>query len=114
MDIDKETREKIQELQLTEQNLQNFILQKQTFQVELNETISALEEIKKSEEEKIFKIIGQVMLKTKKSEITEELNKKKEIFELRIKSFEKQEKILTEKLEKTRKEIEEKFNIPKK
>ncbi|MEK6820651.1 MAG: hypothetical protein AABX71_02985 [Nanoarchaeota archaeon] len=42
MKLDKQTKEKIEELNMMEQNLQNFSMQKQAFQIELNETESAL------------------------------------------------------------------------
>ncbi len=108
MKLDKETQEKIQELNLIEQNLQNFSLQKQAFQVELNETESALEQIGKASGD-IYKIIGQVMIKAGKQEIFKELKEKEEILTLRLKSIEKQEKILIEKRETLKKDVEKKF-----
>lgn len=108
MKIDKDTQEKLQELQMAEQNLQNLLLQKQAFQMELNEVESASEETKKAEDE-IFKILGNIMIKAKKQEVLKELEEKKQIFHLRIKSLENHEKIFSEKLEKLKKELEEKF-----
>jgi len=72
--------------------------------MELSETQSALREIEKSGDE-VFKIIGQLMIKTDKENIEKELSNKKEILGLRMKTLEKQEKSLTEKLEKLREEI---------
>jgi len=95
---------KLQELQILEQKLQNSMMQKQAFQMELAETSSALKELEKSGEE-VFKIIGQLMIKSEKTKIKEELLNKQKILELRIKSFEKQENSLTEQLEKLRDEI---------
>lgn len=95
---------KIEELQLTEQNLQNLLLQKQVFQLELVETQTALEELKKSEGD-AFKIVGSLMIKAEKGALEKELSKKKELLELRIKSIEKQEKELREELNKKRSEI---------
>ena len=95
---------KIQEMQFLEQNLQNSILQKQAFQMELSETTSALKELDNSGNE-VFKIIGQLMLKTDKSKMREELSNKEKILELRIKSIEKQETSLTEQLDKLREEV---------
>ena len=62
---------KIQEMQFLEQNFQNLILQKQAFQMELSETNSALKEIEKAGDE-VFKIIGQLMIKTDKSSTKKE------------------------------------------
>ena len=98
------TEQKIQEMQILEQKLQNSIFQKQAFQMELAETESALKEIEKSGDE-IFKIVGQLMIKSEKSKIQGELSDKKKVLELRIKSFEKQENFLSEQLDKIRNEF---------
>jgi len=96
--------QKIQELQMLEHHLQQIVLQKQAFQMEVTETQSALKEIEKSGEE-IFKIIGQLMLKADKKETIEELNNKEKILSLRINTLEKQENSLSEKLEKAKEEF---------
>ena len=101
---DVKNDKKIQEMNILEQNLQNTLFQKQAFELELDETDSALNEIEKSGDE-VFKIIGQLMIKTEKSKIKAELLEKKKILELRIKSFEKQEAYLREKLDKITGEI---------
>ncbi len=95
---------KIQEMQMLEQNLQNQLFQKQAFQMELSETKSALKEIEKAGDE-VFKIIGQLMIKTDKAKTKEELSNKEKIITLRVKSIEKQETPLTKKLEDLQKEI---------
>ena len=89
MKLSKEAQEKVQELQLLEQNLQNFLSQKQTFQGQLMETESALEELEKSTT--AYQIIGNIMVASNKSELTKKLAEKKETLELRIKTIEKQE-----------------------
>mgnify|MGYP001573733989 CR=1 FL=1 len=42
---DKAKENKMQEVQMLEQNLQNILLQKQAFQIELRETKAALKEL---------------------------------------------------------------------
>jgi len=103
--IDKKTQEKIQELQMIEQTLQNLLFQSQAFQIELNETKSALEELKKTNKE-VYKIIGNIMISSRKEDIEKELEEKNKILDLRIKTLEKQEKILKEKLDNLRKDLE--------
>lgn len=102
--ISKETQEKIQQLQIFEQNLQNLLLQKQAFQFESNETENALEEVRKTKED-IYKLIGQVMLKASKQDIEKELSQKKDILNLRIKTIERQETRLKEETEKLREDV---------
>lgn len=107
--INQETQEKIQQIQMLEQNLQNLLLQQQAFQLELNETENALSEVSKTKED-IYKLIGQVMLKTSKQEIEQELKKKQDILSLRMKSMEKQSEHLRKESEKLREEVVKKIN----
>ncbi|HDI03042.1 MAG TPA: prefoldin subunit beta [Candidatus Pacearchaeota archaeon] len=100
---EKEREEILARIQLTEQALQNLLLQKQSFQLELLETENALSEVKSTKGD-VFKIVGPVLVKAKKEDLIPELEKKKEILELRIKSIEKQEQEMKEKLTKEREE----------
>ena len=91
----------IQEIQFLEQGLQNILFQKQAFQMELSEAKEALKELENSKDE-VFKVIGQIMIRSEKSKIKEELLSKIKIFELRMKNLEKQEVSLSERIEKIR------------
>ncbi|MBU4087030.1 MAG: prefoldin subunit beta [Nanoarchaeota archaeon] len=104
MNLDKETQEKIQELQILEQNLQQVTLQEQAFQQEIHETDSALSEIEKTSED-VYKIVGNIMIKIGKADISKELKEKKDILSLRLNSIEKQSSSLREKTEKLREEV---------
>jgi len=95
---------KIQEMQILEQSLQNILLQKQAFQMELSETKTALDSVKNSGDE-VFKIIGQLMIKSKKEAILDDLSNKKKLLDLRLKNLEKQEDSLTKQLEDLREEV---------
>jgi len=95
---------KIQEMQILEQNLQNFLLQKQAFDMELSETSSALKEIENAKDD-IFKLIGQLMIKADKNKVKEELLNKEKILDLRLSTIEKQEKSLMEKSTSLREEV---------
>jgi prefoldin beta subunit len=86
----KEQQEKIQQLQLIEQNLQNLLGQKQQFQSQMFELDGALKEIEVSPQ--AYKIIGGIMVLTEKEKLKKDLSEKKELVELRISSIEKQEK----------------------
>ncbi len=100
----EEQNQKIQQMQFLEQNLQAILMQKQAFQMELSETVSALKEIEKSEED-VYKVIGQLMIKVSKDKIKEELNNKKRLFETRMDSLTKQEESLTEQVNNLREGI---------
>ena len=104
MKMDEDMQKRVQTLQILEQNFQNILLQKQTFQVELNEASTALGEVEKSSQG-IFRVLGQVMLKADKEELKKELKEKKDVLDLRMKSIEKQEFSLREEIERIRGEI---------
>lgn len=95
---------KIQEIQILEQNLQNLMAQKQASQFELNETNNALEEVKKTKSD-AYRILGNIMIKSKPEDLVKELEEKKKILDLRISSIEKQEKLIGEKHLALREEI---------
>ena len=104
---DKDTQEKIGRLQLMEQNLQQLLLQKQQFQTQLIEITSAMEELKKTDQ--AYKIVGNIMVLSKKDELEKDLNTKKEMLDIRIKNIEKQEKIIKEKTQKMQDEVMKKL-----
>ncbi len=100
---EKQSEEKIAQLQLLEQNMQTFLMQKQQFQMQLSEIASALENLKDSS--KSYKIIANIMIDAKKGDLEKELKQKKEMLELRIKNLEKQEEGIREKSQKLQKEV---------
>lgn len=102
--INENLTKKIQELQIIEQTLQGLMMQRQTFQLELNETLSALEELANAKDE-VYKIVGQIMIKSKKDALDKEMKDKKNLLELRVKNLEKQENSLKDRLEKLREEV---------
>ena len=85
----EETQEKIQRLSMMEHSLQQFLAQKQQLQAQLLEIESALEELEKTDS--AYKIVGNIMVATEKAPLKEDLGKKKELAELKIKTVEKQE-----------------------
>lgn len=104
MEFDKETQEKIKELQMYEQNLNNLLMQKQAFQMELIEAENALLELGKANDD-VYKIFGNIMIKSNKNKIKEELEKRKDLVSLRLKSIEKQENTVTQQSEVLRNEV---------
>jgi len=99
-----ENQSKMEEMQMLDQKMNNLLMQKQAFQVELNETQSALEEVNKSGDD-VFKIVGQLMIKSDKTKVKEELSNKEKMLNLRLTTLEKQEESLMKELEKFREEF---------
>jgi prefoldin beta subunit len=104
MEVNKETENEIKELQMLEQNMQSILMQKQAFQSELGETENALQELNKSGDE-IFKIVGNIMIKSSKSDIIKDLEQKKDLISLRLKSLDNQEKSLEKSSESLREKV---------
>lgn len=98
MKMGKETEQSIAQLQLLEQNITTLAMQRQAFQGQLLEIENALKETEKASGT-VYRIIGNVMIASSKDEIKKDLESKKEMLDLRVKNFEKQEEKLKEKAE---------------
>ncbi|MFH1636953.1 MAG: prefoldin subunit beta [Candidatus Woesearchaeota archaeon] len=110
--MEKETEQKIVQLQMIEQNMQNYLMQKQNFQGQLLEVENALKELETAKG-KAYKIVGNVMVAADNAKLKKELNGKKDLLDLRIKSVSKQESALKEKAESLQKSLMEELK-PKK
>jgi len=98
-----ELQEKINKIQLVEQNIQAIAMQKQQVQTQLFEIESALKELEGSTDS--FKIIANIMVKTPKDKLKKELEDKKEVIDLRMQTLEKQEKQLKEAIKELQQEV---------
>jgi len=93
--MDKESKEKLSQLQNIEQNINTLIAQKQQFQsqdIEIDNAFSQVEDT-----ERIFRIIGNIMIESTKEKVKQELTEKKELTALRLKTLDKQEDKLRQK-----------------
>ena len=96
--------ELLNELQMQNQQLQTVLIQKQSLMIQSRETEKALEEIEKGCEE-IYKTIGPILVRTNREDIKKDLEESKEEVGIKLKSLEKQEAMLKERIKK----IQEKF-----
>ena len=96
-------QEKISQLSIMENSLQQFLAQKQQIQSQLLEVESALEELEKTDT--AFKIVGNIMVASEKKPLIEDLERKKELLEIRIKTVEKQEDSLRDKTRTLQEEV---------
>ena len=106
MHQDPKVAEKIEELQLLEHNIQNIAGQKQATQIELNEIETASEELEKSQDNEVFKISGNIMLKSNPKELLSELKEKKKLATLRLESVQKQEKRFEDRANELKDEVQ--------
>lgn len=103
MDITPETEKKLQQLQVFEQNLQALQGQRQALQLQISEIDSALEELKGTK--KAYKIVSTIMVASEIPKLKKDLESKKEVLQLRIKTMEKQEKSTKEKASSLQDEV---------
>jgi prefoldin beta subunit len=101
--MNEETQEKVNNLSMLEQNVQQLAAQRQSFQTQLIEVESAIEELGTSKD--AYKIIGSIMVKVEAEKLKEELESKKSLLNIRIKSVEKQEDMIKEKAKKLQEEV---------
>jgi prefoldin beta subunit len=72
-----------------EQQLQHILFQRQQFSAQLLEIESALEELK--EAKTAYKIVGNIMVGATPTDLVKDLEERKELIALRLKSIDKQE-----------------------
>jgi prefoldin beta subunit len=94
-----------QEYLILQQQLRNVLIQKEAIKLQISEIDTALSELEKTKEEKVYQVVGNVMIKKSKEEVEKELKESKEDLEIRVESLGKIEKDLIEKI----KNIEEKL-----
>lgn len=93
-------------LQQVQQQLQTILQQKAQFEMAVREAKRAQEEIADSPEDAVmYMSVGTIMMQKKKDVVNTKLGEKVETLELRIKSLEKQEKLLQGKFEQLQAQI---------
>lgn len=103
--LDEETQGQIQQLQMLEQNFQQLLMQKNAFSMEANETDLVISEVEKTGGE-IFRIVGgQVVIKSDKKTILDDMNRKRGLISKRLDTIESQEKEFSEKIEEIREDV---------
>jgi prefoldin beta subunit len=93
-------------LQQVQQQLQTILSQKAQYEMAAREAKRAAEEIKDlPDDAAMYMSVGSVMMQKKKDTVNAKLSDKVETLELRIKSLEKQEKMLQGKFEQLQAQI---------
>lgn len=95
--MEKEAQELLVRLQGQNQQLQTILLQKQSLQIQANEIDNALEELEKAKDD-VFHLVGPVLIKSEKEKLKKELKDSKEDVDLKIKTLERQEKKIRERM----------------
>jgi len=90
-----QVQERLLRLQQLQQTLQAVLTQKQQLELELTEVEQASSELGNlTEDAVIYKSIGSLLVKSEKPKVTQELNERKELLNMRITVLGKQEERL--------------------
>lgn len=107
-----ENQQMLQSAAILQQQLQNILTQKEAMGIQVLEIKKALDELAKSGEKEIYKIAGPILIKSQKTDVLKELRERDEMFDLRLKSLEKEEKRIKLKLEELRERLAKGFKQP--
>ena len=100
-------QEQLAEFQSSQQQLQVLMSQKAQTDMLLKETERTLDALGKlSEGEKVYKAVGRILILSEKSKVSSELSESKETLGVRLKTYERQEAKLKEKLSGMQKVLE--------
>jgi prefoldin beta subunit len=104
--ISPKVQNQVAMLQQIQQQLQTILSQKAQYEMAAREAKRAQEEIKDMPEDtSMYMSVGSVMMQKKKDVVNTKLGEKVETLELRVKSLEKQEKMLQGRFEQLQAQI---------
>lgn len=99
-DLPPEAQNMLSQLQQLQQQLQSVMSQKKQAEAYQQEAEEALEELQNaSDDVPMYKAAGQVLVKAEREKLVSETEEKKETYGLRVKTLERQENKLREKME---------------
>jgi len=106
--ISPKVQNQIAMLQQMQQQMQTIGAQKAQYEMAVREAKRAIEELNDvAEDAPVFMSVGTVMMEKKREDVLDNLNNKIETLELRIKSLEKQEGMLSSKFEQLQSQIKQ-------
>ena len=101
-----EQRSLIMDFERNRQMLGNINAQKQQLGMQIEIINMSLEELKETKEKTVWKAVGNILIPKETNVMVTELKEKKESFELRMKTVEKQEETIMKKLNSIKSKIE--------
>ncbi len=97
---------KLAEFERNRSQLLGITAQKQQMQIQSMTLKQALDELAKTKEKKVYKAVGNILIQSDTAKVKEELEEKRSSVDLRLKTIQKQEDSLINKLNKLKSEIE--------
>jgi prefoldin beta subunit len=91
-ELPPQIQNQVAQLQQLQQQAQALAVQRSQLELSLNEANQTLAELEKLDEKAvIFKTVGTILVRSYKDQVKEELTEKKETFDVRLKSLQRQE-----------------------
>lgn len=108
MELPQNVQHQLNQFQQLQQQAQAVAIQKQNVDIQLNETQTALDELKKTEAgTEVFKTAGNLLIKVERDATLEELEDKLETLKLRQQTMSRQEERVMKKLEEMQATIQQ-------
>lgn len=105
--LSPQLRHQFAQFQQVQQQAQMLMTQRQQLELLLRETERALEELGKLQEgAAIYKSVGAILVKSEREELKKSLGEQKETLDLRIKTLERQEERVVQRLREMREKFE--------
>lgn len=106
--LSPQLRHQLAQFQQVQQQAQVLLSQRQQLELLLKETERALEELSKlSEDAVVYKSVGTLLVRSEKVKMQKDLAEQKEMFDLRVKTIERQEERAVQRLREMRDKIDE-------
>ena len=102
----EDIQQKVMEFERNRNQLLGVSAQKQQLQLQSQTFKVTLEELEKTKEKQVYKAVGNILLLSDTVKVKKELKEKKESADLRLKTLQKQEESLVNKLNKLKSDTE--------
>ncbi len=103
---EEQLKNDVEEFEKTRQQLMGVSSQKQQLQFQATAMGKSLEALEKTKEKKVYKAVGNILILSDTADVQNELKDQKEVADLRLKSLQKQEDSIVQKLNKLKAKIE--------
>ncbi|HEX58929.1 MAG TPA: prefoldin subunit beta [Methanomicrobia archaeon] len=111
-ELPPQVQNQLMQLQQLQMQLQAIARQKMQVEAMLKDVELALEELEKlSDDAVIYRNVGELMIKASKAEVKEDLTDKKETYDLRLKTLERQEERMQKRFQQLQQQIREALGI---
>ena len=106
MEVPKQIQDKVTQFQGIQNQLQMIMVQKNQSVIKLKSIETALTEVEKVAQERIYNVVGPLVIETNKEDSKTKLEKDKETTDTEIKILDRQEKRLKDKLNELNVELQ--------